>query len=84
MDIDNNDFSSRIKIVALNKSIGLYNLPEASSYTLYNVTGQEVMQGTTNKSVYVIEANTLASDVYIAQIKDTNSDAVIRKKLVLQ
>lgn len=75
---------SKIKIVALNKSIGLYNLPSSASYNLYNMTGQEVLKGSTNQREYVIEATSLASGVYIIELGDTNTNAVIRKKVVLQ
>lgn len=78
------DKLNQIKIVALNKSIGLYNLPVSTHYNLYNMTGQEVLKGSTNESNYVIEASTLASGVYIVELGDTNTNAVIRKKVVLQ
>ena len=70
--------------MALNKSIGLYNLPASTSYNLYNMTGQKIMKGSTNQREYVIEASTLASGVYIVELGDANTNAVIRKKVVLQ
>jgi len=75
---------SKIKVVALNKSIGLYNLPERSSYNIFSMTGQEVLNGSTNQRDYVIEVPTLASGVYLLELTDTNSKGVIRKKVVLQ
>ena len=75
---------SKIKVLALNKTIGLYNLPASTSYNLYNMTGQEIMKGSTNQREYVIEASTLASGVYIVELGDANTNAVIRKKVVLQ
>ncbi|MDU8885769.1 T9SS type A sorting domain-containing protein [Yeosuana sp. MJ-SS3] len=81
--IDDNAFS-KIKVVALNKSIGLYNLQDSSRYSVINMTGQEVLKGETQNRDYVIEAPTLASGVYIIELNDTNSDAVMRKKIVLQ
>ena len=83
LSTDDNVFN-KIKVVALNKSIGLYNLPSSSNYNLYNMTGQEVLKGTTNQRDYVIEASSLASGVYIVELGDTNTNAVIRKKVVLQ
>ena len=83
LGIDDNIFSS-IKVVALNKSIGLYNLQDVSRYSVINMTGQEVLKGETQNKDYVIEAPTLASGVYIVELNDTNSDAVMRKKVVLQ
>ncbi|MEH6534805.1 MAG: T9SS type A sorting domain-containing protein [Psychroserpens sp.] len=72
-----------IKIVALNKSIGLYNLPEATNYRLVNMTGKQVLDGTTTGSSFVVEANAMANGIYIIELTDANSKAVIRKKLVL-
>jgi hypothetical protein len=78
------DNLSKIKIIGLNKSIGIYNLNEAANYKLFSMTGQEVLKGITNNKDYVIEASTLASGVYIVELGDTKSDAVFRKKVVLQ
>ena len=75
---------SKVKIVALHKSIGLYNLQNATKYRLFNITGKEVLKGTTNNRDYVIEAPTLASGIYIVELGDTKSSAIFRKKVVLQ
>ena len=70
--------------MSLHKSIGVYNLKESANYRLLNMTGQEVLKGETSNSDYVIEASTLASGVYIVELGDTNTNTVIRKKVVLQ
>lgn len=74
---------SKIKIVALNKSIALYNLPENISYKLFSISGQSVLDGKIESGTYVIEAKTLASSIYILELVDTNSKAVFRKKVIL-
>lgn len=83
LGFDDNVFS-KIKVVALNKSIGLYHLPESTKYNVYSMTGQEVLKGTTDNHDYVIEAPSLSSGVYVLELTDTNSKGVIRKKVVLQ
>jgi len=83
LGIEDNIFS-KLKIVALHKSIGLYNLPETSKYAIYNMIGQEVLKGSTSEREYVIEASSLASGVYIVELEDVNTSAIIRKKVVLQ
>ena len=83
LDIDENEFS-KIKIVALNKSIGLYNLQNKSNFRLLNMTGQEILKGTTENKDFVIEASTLASGVYIVELGDIDSKTFFRKKIVLQ
>ncbi len=83
LGIDDNVFS-KIKVVALNKSIGLYNLPETTDYNVFNMTGQQVLNGKTTNRDYVIEAPMLASGIYIVELTDSNSKGVIRKKVVLQ
>jgi len=75
---------SKIKVVALNKSVGIYNLPTVTDYKLYNMAGQELMKGATENKDYVIEATNMASGVYIVELSDAKSNAVIRKKVVLQ
>ncbi|MEZ4795634.1 MAG: T9SS type A sorting domain-containing protein [Flavobacteriaceae bacterium] len=72
-----------VRIVALNKSIGLYNLPEATNYTLYNIAGQKILNGHINNTSFVVEANTVSSGVYIIEITDSNTKATLRKKVVL-
>jgi len=83
LSIEDNSFS-KVKVVALNKSIGLYNLQDVSRYSVINMTGQEVLKGETQNRDYIIEAPTLALGVYIVELNDTNSDGVIRKKVVLR
>ena len=74
---------SKIKIIALNKSIALYNLPQQTNYRLFSITGQSVLYGNISNNTYVIEANTIATGVYILELKDKDSNAVIRKKVIL-
>ncbi len=83
LNINNNELN-KIKIVALSKCIGLYNLPETARYNVYNMTGQEVLKGTTDNRDYVIETPTLSSGVYIVELGDAKTNAVVRKKIVLQ
>ncbi|MCK8479129.1 T9SS type A sorting domain-containing protein [Psychroserpens algicola] len=82
LSIDNTVLEA-IKIVSLGKSIGLYNLTEATNYRLVNMTGKVVLNGTTTDANHVIEANTIANGIYIIELTDVNSKAVIRKKVVL-
>jgi len=80
----NDSYLSKIRVVALNKSIGIYDLPVATEYKLYNMAGQELLKGTTENKDYVIEATTMASGIYIVELADKKSGAIIRKKVVLQ
>ena len=82
LGLDDNELS-KIKIVALNKSNALFNLPQQTNYRLFSITGQSVLDGKITNSTHVIEANTLATGVYILELKDVDSNAVIRKKIVL-
>jgi len=79
LGIDDNIFSG-VKIVALNKSIALFNLPQQTNYRLFSITGQSVLDGKTTNNTHVIEANTLASGIYIIELKDNTSNAIIIKK----
>lgn len=74
---------NKTRIVALNKTIGLYNLPGKTEFSLYSMTGQQVLNGETNYKMHTIEANYVATGVYIIELKDVNSKAITRKKVVL-
>jgi len=74
---------NNVKIVALNKSIGLYNLTGKTNYNLFSISGQSVLKGSTDHDTYVIEAKTVATGVYVMELEDNHSKAVIRKKIVL-
>jgi hypothetical protein len=75
---------SKVKIVALNKTIALFNLPQATDYSVYTMAGKLALDGKiTNSSKYSIEANALSTGVYIIELRDLNSNAVVRKKIVL-
>ena len=82
LGIDDNVFSE-VKIVALNRSIALYNLPQQTDYRLFSITGQSVLDGKIENNTHVKEANTLATGMYILELKDMDTNAVIRKKMVL-
>jgi hypothetical protein len=48
------------------------------------MSGKVALKGIINDdNTYVIEANILSSGIYIIELKDTTSNAVFRKKLVL-
>jgi len=83
LGVDDN-YLAKSKVIGLNKSIGIYNLLEATNYKLYNMSGQELMKGIIENKDYVIVATTLPSGVYIVELADTKSSAIIRKKVVLQ
>ena len=72
-----------VRIVALNKSIGLYNLTETSRYTLYSISGKQILTGTTSSEMSVIEANQVATGVYILELNGEDSNTIIRKKIIL-
>jgi len=74
---------SKTKIVALHKTISLYNLPESTDYKLYTITGQSVLEGRINQNTYVIEANTMATGLYVLEVRDHNSGAMLKKKVLL-
>ncbi|MGJ8592001.1 MAG: T9SS type A sorting domain-containing protein [Aquaticitalea sp.] len=74
---------NNIKVVALNKSIALYNLPENTSYRLLSTSGQSVLNGETNSDTFVIEADEISTGVYILELNDSATKSVIRKKLIL-
>lgn len=82
LGIDDNQFQ-KVKIIALNKSIALHNLPQSTSYKLYSMTGKSILDGEIENETHVIEANTLSSGVYIIELKDVSTNAVVRKKLIL-
>lgn len=83
LSVEGFEAQNQVKIVALNQTIGLYNLPNATNYNVFNMAGKLVMNGTTENSEHVIEANNIASGVYILELTDQNTNAVIRKKVAL-
>lgn len=83
LSIESNNLDD-IRIVAINKTIGLYNLTDATEYTLFDIKGKQVLTGKNdNVTSTVIEANKIASGIYILELNSINSNAVIRKKIVL-
>ncbi len=82
LGIDENQFSN-VRISALNKAITISNLTNNAEYVLFDLSGKTVMNGEAKNNNHVIEANSIATGVYILQLKDINTDAVIRKKVIL-
>lgn len=76
------DILNEIKVVALNKTIGIYHLNESLNYHIYNMSGQKVLTGvTTGATNHVIEAESLANGVYIVELIGSNKS--IKKKVIL-
>lgn len=82
LSVEENQLTN-IKITALNKTIALLNLPKNTDFKLYNITGKSVLDGKITSDTHVIQANTLANGVYIIELTNSNSNALIRKKIVL-
>lgn len=82
LGIDDNVFSG-VKVVALNKNIALFNLPQNTNYRLFSLTGQSVLDGQIENETYVLEVNTIATGIYIIELEDANSNTIFRKKVVL-
>lgn len=79
----NNTTVNDVRVVTLDKSISLYNLPENTSYNLFSTSGQSVLKGNTQGATYNIEASSMANGIYILELNDQATNAVIRKKIVL-
>ncbi len=82
LSIEQNNLQN-VKVVAQNKSIGLYNLTETLNYTLYTMSGQQILKGSTSNEMSVIETKQLASGIYILELNGLTSKNPIRKKLIL-
>jgi len=79
----NEDIFSKVKIVASQKRISLYNLNESTNFRLYSLSGQAVLEGKTNQNTYVIEVETIASGIYVIELMDADSKGIMRKKILL-
>ena len=79
----NDNIFSEIKIIALNKSIALYNLPQKTDYKIFNMSGQAVLNGNIEHNTAVLDANTLSNGNYNIELKDSKSNALIRKKIII-
>jgi len=82
LGIDDNTFTE-VGIKAFNKSVWLSNLPNQTDYQIFNISGQRVLDGKISSSKYTIEANTLSDGIYVIELMDAQSKAVIRKKIVI-
>jgi len=74
---------NKTRIIGLNKSVGLYNTPNSLSYSLFDLTGKNVLSGQLEGSTNVIEANTLSMGIYVLDLIDNETKARLRKKLQL-
>ncbi|GAA4270668.1 T9SS type A sorting domain-containing protein [Hyunsoonleella aestuarii] len=74
---------SKAKIIGLNKSIALFNIPNRTSYSILDISGKKVLNGQLEGRTTTINADSLSSGIYIIQVIDNDTKAVLRKKLVL-
>jgi hypothetical protein len=71
------------RIFASDMKINLENLPEQSSYRVYNLLGQEVLSGDINQKSHSIDASARATGIYFLELTNVNTNAILRKKLIL-
>ncbi len=83
LGLNTNPLADDVKIVSKDQSIALYNLPEQTNYKLFSLTGQSVLNGNINQNTYVIEAKTIASGIYILELTNITTNAILRKKIAL-
>lgn len=82
--LSTNEFAlNGVRVIALNNRIGLYNLPQSTDYTLYDISGKQVLKGSIESESHVIETKNIANGIYIVELTDNTSNRVIRKKVVL-
>ena len=74
---------SKVEIISSNKKIKLFNLPEPIQYQVFSMTGQSVLKGTTSGKNDIIDATPESEGVYFIELNDTESNSVLRKKIVL-
>ena len=72
-----------IEIFSSNKQINLNKIPQESSYRIFNLSGQLILDGNINERSHSIDASSQASGVYIIEVSNTNSNIATTKKLVL-
>jgi len=75
---------SKTKIAVLEKNISVKNLQGNTDYNLYSITGQRVLNGKMNQKEYSINGESLTSGLYILEIKDFSSGAILKKKILLK
>lgn len=74
----------QVDIFVKNKTISLKNLPELSSYRVYNLAGQTLLSGDIDQKAHSIDTTGQSTGIYILELTNANSNAVIRKKLILK
>lgn len=72
------DISCKDKIVTISKLSGNAN------YRILSLTGKQLINGETRLESQEINATDLASGIYIIEVKSVDSDAVKRKKIIIQ
>lgn len=74
---------NEVKIVTADKTIEFYNLPENSTFRLFDIAGKSVLNGSSTKKESYIDVSSILKGIYIIEVADTNTSATIRKKVIL-
>lgn len=78
-----NTLANTVDVATEDKNILLFNLPQKTSFALYSMTGQQVLDGKTIETNHTIAATTLSDGIYVVQIMDEISGEYMRKKIIL-
>lgn len=69
--------SCKDKVVTISNNHG------EADYKIYSLTGQTVMEGATRLESLSIDASNLSSGIYVVEVNDSATNAVIKKKIAI-
>lgn len=84
--LSTNEFAlaNSVYVTCKDKIVTISNLQGDASYNIYSLDGKSVLNGTTRLESQEINANNLASGIYIVEVIDASKNATARKKIVIE
>ncbi|RIA09703.1 putative secreted protein (Por secretion system target) [Flavobacteriaceae bacterium MAR_2010_72] len=82
LDLEASDFKT-VRVISAKGHISILNLSDRTNYTLYNIHGQQLLKGHLEPSNYNIDVHHLASGLYVIELIDQGSSAIVKKKIFI-
>ncbi|GGG32740.1 T9SS-dependent choice-of-anchor J family protein [Bizionia arctica] len=76
--------ANQIHIACKERVLTLSNIHGSAAYSIYSLTGKKVLSGQTQLESQEINLTNLSSGMYVVEVADSKTNAVNRKKFVIQ
>lgn len=74
---------NKVKVWVANQKISIINLTNRTTFNLYTINGQRLLQGELQQNSDSIDVQNLTTGLYILELRDQNSQLTLKRKILI-